>query len=114
MMLNISTRAQSGFEVITLEGEIDLYVAPKVREAVLQACERAGKGVLVDLTAVPYMDSSGIATLIEGLQWSRREGGHFVLAGVQEPVLDTLKLARLHELFDLFPTIQDALSTLKA
>ena len=111
-MLKIDTKTVGGVEFVVLEGEIDMYVAPKVREALLAACQRCAKGVAVDLTSVPYMDSSGIATLIEGMQWTRKEGSRFFLVGVQQTVMDMLKLAKLHEFFDIYPTEEEVLGTL--
>jgi anti-sigma B factor antagonist len=58
------------------------------------------------------MDPSGIATLVEGVQWSRRESAPFILVGVQEKVMNTLKLARMNELFEIYPTAQEALQSL--
>lgn len=101
-VLNIDRKSIGGWEFIALDGEVDMYVAPKIREALLGACKECTEGVAVDLRGVTYMDSSGIATLIEGLQWRRRQGGRFILLGVQQKVMDTLKLARLHEVFEIY------------
>ncbi len=110
--MNISRENVEGLELVILQGEIDMYVAPEVRVALLSACKECSKGVLVDLGNLSYMDSSGIATLIEGLQWSRRDGSPFILVGIQENVLSILKLARLDNFFDICGTRRDALARL--
>ena len=108
-MLDIKKSSQSGFEVITLVGEVDLHVSPVFRDSLLGLFKKNPKGILVDLTEVPYMDSSGIATLVEGLQWSRKKGGEFALVGLKENVADTLKLAKLYGYFQVFENLEEAL-----
>ena len=112
-MLNISVERRDDFECIILDGEIDMYVVPTMRASLLDAFKKRPKGIAVDLTDVPFMDSSGIATLVEGLQWSRKDGCRFVLAGPRQNVLDTLKLAKLHTLFEIYADREEALSILR-
>jgi anti-sigma B factor antagonist len=111
-VLKINKRTLGKFHCIAVEGEIDMCVSPEVREVLQSAFKDSPGGVLVDLSGVPYMDSSGIATLVEGMQWSKRESAHFMLVGLQEKVMNTLKLARLNELFEIYPTAQEALKSL--
>lgn len=106
--MKIATTNDHGIEFIAVEGEVDMSVALKLREAIMQACQRCSRGVGVDLGGVPYMDSSGLAILIEGMQWSRKEGGRFLLVGVQQRVLDTIRLARLNDFFEMYPTRSEA------
>jgi anti-sigma B factor antagonist len=109
-VLNIAGSSSEGLEVISLEGEIDMYVAPEVRNALFDACKRSSKGVLVELQNVTYMDSSGIATLIEGVQCTRKEGKRFALIGAQENVMGILRLAKLDRFFDIYSAREDALA----
>ena len=111
-MLNISVKSSNAVELIILDGEIDMYVAPQVRAALLAASKACSKGVAVDLGGVSYMDSSGIATLIEGLQMTKKKGARFLIFGVQPNVMDMLKLAKLHDFFELYPSENDALNSL--
>lgn len=111
-MLKIDRRTLGKFQFIAVEGEIDMFVSPDVRDALQNAFQDSPEGVVVDLSGVPYMDSSGIATLGEGLQWSRRESAHFILVGVQEEVMNTLKIARMSEHLEIYPTAQEALQSL--
>lgn len=108
-MLTIQTENIDGFHYISLVGEVDMYVAPRVRDVLLHGCENCDLGVAIDLGEVCYMDSSGIATLIEGLQWKNRNGGRFVLVGVRDNVLNTLKLAKLDNLFEICASREEAL-----
>ena len=96
--------------VVSFEGDVDLQSSPVARDVLLDAVERSGR-VVVDLSAVGYIDSSGIAALVEALQRSRqRQGGaSLALAAVSDPVLRVLRLARLDRVFTIHPTLADAL-----
>lgn len=102
MSFAVSTRGKA--QVVSLSGEIDMSTAPGVRQAVLEAV-RTGAPVVVEMSAVTYMDSSGIATLVEGLQSARKQGSAFILAGAAGNVLGVLKLARLDKVFTIVPDL---------
>src|SRR5438445_3365287 len=96
--------------VLQLEGEIDLHVSPEVAESLRTMIAKKPKVVVVDLTKVTYFDSSGLAALIEGMQKVQEYGGRFALAGVQESVTHILEIARLDQVFQIFPDVDSALA----
>ena len=96
--------------VLPLEGEIDLHVSPEVAESLRTIIAKKPKRVVVDLSRVPYLDSSGLAVLIEGMQNVQEYGGKFALAGVQETVQHILEIARLDQVFQIFPDVDSALA----
>ena len=89
---------QQGHTVVALEGEIDLEQAGAVRKALLESLKK-GRNVLVDLSKVTYIDSSGIASLVEGLQVARRQRSELALVSVNQRVRRVLELARLDKVF---------------
>lgn len=95
--------------VVALDGDVDLQSSPRARKALLDAVG-LGRGTVVDLSGVSYIDSSGIAALVEAYQRSRRDGLRFVLAAVSDPTLRVLRLARLDRVFSIEPTVEAALS----
>ncbi len=97
-----------GRNVVALHGEIDLERAPGVRRLLLNSVEQ-GKDMLVDLSAVSYIDSSGIANLIEALQAAKTKGQRFALVSVSEQAKRVLKLARLDTVFVLYDDLDTAL-----
>ena len=103
------TRSESGRLIVSLEGEVDLNESPKVRDLLLAAV-RESAHVLVDLSRVSYMDSSGVATLVEAFQTSRGTGVGFALANVSDAVLRVLKLARLDTVFVIHESLEDGLA----
>jgi anti-anti-sigma factor len=96
--------------VLSLEGEIDLHVSPRVAASLAALIEPKPKRLVVDLTKVTYIDSSGLAVLIEGMQNVEAYGGKFVLAGLQENVRPIFEIARLDQVFIIFPHVDAALS----
>jgi anti-sigma B factor antagonist len=86
--------------ILALEGEIDLEQAGAVRRALLDALKK-GRTVLVDLSQVTYIDSSGIASLVEGLQVAKKQKSELALVSVSQRVRRVLELARLDKVFEI-------------
>jgi len=82
-------------------GDVTIHTSPKLREQLKPLLAEDVREVRVQLDEVEFMDSSGIATLVEGLQWSRASGGRFVLCGLHENVRDVLSLSKLDSVFDI-------------
>lgn len=104
--MDISSRTEGPYNVIALSGEVDLHHSPKLREELLA---RLGDGhdVLIDLSQVTYIDSSGIASLVEGFQVAKGQKQRFGLVGVSESALQVLQLARLDTVFDIRDSVAD-------
>ncbi len=86
--------------IVALEGEIDLEQAGAVRRALLDSLKK-GRNVLVDLSQVTYIDSSGIASLVEGLQVAKKQKSDLALVSVSQRVRRVLELARLDKVFQI-------------
>jgi anti-sigma B factor antagonist len=96
--------------VLPLEGEIDLHVSPRIASTLNEMMRRRPSRLVVDLSHVTYIDSSGLAVLIEGMQNVEEYGGRFALAGVQENVLPIFETARLDQVFLIYPHVDAALA----
>jgi anti-sigma B factor antagonist len=99
--------------VLPLNGEIDLHVSPDVAESLRTMIEQRPNQIVVDLTKVTYLDSSGLAVLIEGMQNVQKYGGRFGLAGVQDDVKHVFDIARLDQVFEIYPDVDAALTATK-
>ena len=108
-MNNAEVNLDRGYAVVALQGEVDLYSSPRARELIL-GCLEEGRPTLVDLAAVSYIDSSGVASLVEGLQKARASGLNFALIGVSEAALQVLQLARLDTVFSIYTDIEACLA----
>jgi anti-sigma B factor antagonist len=95
--------------VLPLEGEIDLHVSPGIAQSLRAMIEKKPKQLIVDLARVSYIDSSGVAVFIEGMQNTQEYGGKFALVGLQEAVRSIFEIARLDQVFRIFPTVDAAL-----
>ena len=104
-MKQCSVESQGDWAVVKLGGEVDLSWSQQARKAVLEALGQSQK-VAVDLSKVSYIDSSGIAALVEGFQNARGKGQEFVLVQVSDAVLAVLRLARLDKVFAIRPALE--------
>lgn len=109
--MQISTRQASGATVVDIVGDITLHNSPEVRKTLLVALQgRAGR-VIVNLKAVRYIDSSGVASLVEGLKASRDTGIRLALVGLSPAARQVLELTRLLKLFEVHEDEQEALKS---
>ena len=99
--MKVESEVRGDVTVIRVEGDVDLYSSPELRTAVLEAVPRASAGVEVDLSRVSYMDSSGVATLVEGLRAANEHEVRFTLSEPSEAVMKVLELARLDSVFEV-------------
>jgi len=104
-----NVKEEQGKIVIALEGDIDLENAGEVRK-VLLANLKQKKDLLIDLSAVTYIDSSGIASLVEGLQVARKQKNELSLVSVSVRARRVLELARLDKVFAIHADVAAALA----
>jgi len=108
--VEVHVRNHESAAIIEVRGEVDLYTSPQMREVIVRAASARTAMVVVDLSGVSYMDSSGVATLVEGLQFSRKYGGAFRLAGLGGAVREVFKFAKLEKVFEIYPDATGALA----
>jgi len=96
----------AGYSVVHLKGDVDLSTSPIARKLILE-CIEAKHSVLVDLSEVAYIDSSGVASLVEGYQLAKTNGVEFGLVNVSQAALDVLQLARLDTVFPIHASLDD-------
>ncbi|OGW34261.1 MAG: hypothetical protein A2010_00060 [Nitrospirae bacterium GWD2_57_9] len=105
----VSEKTDAGY-LLKLKGDVDMSSSPEVRSALGEAF-RQGKGaraLFVDLSQVRYMDSSGIATLVEAMQTCMKQGARLRLIDLSPAVRDVFEMARLSSVFDIFASVSDA------
>ena len=106
-------REQGGLQIVAFEGDVDLENSPAARAVLLEAVER-GSGVLVDLSGVGYMDSSGVGEIASSFITVRNSHGVLKIAGAQSPVRTLLAVAKLNTVIDVFDTEAEALDSFGA
>lgn len=108
--MSYQVQQESGYAIVRLTGDVDLSCSPDARKAILLSLSQ-GQHTLVDLSGVSYIDSSGVASLVEGFQTARKKALRFGLIGVSEAAMSVLELARLDK---VFPIHADLAARLKA
>lgn len=88
-------------KLLRVTGDVTIHTSPRLREQLKPLFSAQTKEIQVALDQVDFMDSSGIATLVEGLQWARLTGGRFVLSGLGKNVRDIFTLAKLDTVFEI-------------
>jgi|688.fasta_scaffold2260493_2 anti-anti-sigma factor len=90
------------------EGDIDLSRSPEMRKRIKEALDGRPKRLVLDLGRVNYMDSSGVATLVEALQRSRTLGCTLVICSMQPKVRSIFEIARLMSVFKVVASRAEA------
>jgi len=105
-----TTSRQNRPDVVPLKGEIDLHVSPTITAALNEVIDKKPERLVVDLSEVSYIDSAGLAALIQAMQRVEGYGGKFMLSGLQETVRSIFEISRLDQVFQIFPDTDAALA----
>ena len=109
--MEINVKRDGTRSVVYVSGDIDLYTSPKLRETVLDLYRKRGQTiVIVNLNEVHYIDSSGIASLVEALQAAHNIGATLGLVALSTQALRVFELARLDKVFPIYPDMPTAMS----
>jgi anti-sigma B factor antagonist len=109
--LTIRTRVVAERAVLSIEGELDLYSAPTLRDTVLATADAGHGWLIIDLTEVPFMDSSGLGVIVGCLKRLRESGGELTLVSRPgSPPSKLLSLTGLDRAIPTFASTDEALS----
>jgi anti-sigma B factor antagonist len=109
--MQISTRHQEKATIFDLSGDIDFANSPELRQSVLrEILENHPPRVVINLSKVNYIDSSGVASLVEGLKASRDRELRFILFGLSTAAREILQLSRLIKVFEVYENEEEALA----
>lgn len=106
--MQITKDFKNGINIISVQGEVDLSNSPKLRDTFKKL---DSVNILVDLSEVAYMDSSGVATLVEAMQKANKNSGKFKLCGLKGEVKNIFEIARLDEVFSIYEDVKSALDS---
>ena len=107
--MNINIEHIQNATIVSPKGDIDTMQSTKLREALKPILNSDVSKLIVDLSGVNYMDSSGIATLIEALQICKQGETNFGICGLNDGVRSIIELARLDTIFVISPNREEAL-----
>lgn len=109
--MQIAARHLDKITVFDVTGDIDLATSPELRKALLRELREVRMPrVVLNLKSVRYIDSSGVASLVEGLKASRDVGARFVMFGLNTTVREVLQLSKLLKIFEICDTEEQAVA----
>jgi anti-sigma B factor antagonist len=97
-------------KVLSLGGEVDLYTSPDLRQSLLLLVQGKADPIVIDFSGVSYIDSSGIATFVEGLKFMKAYGGSLKFVAVPERVMEIFRFAKLDKVFEIRGSVEDAIA----
>ncbi len=107
--MKISQEQKNDVVICKIEGEINLNTSPELRKIFEELINKNVKKVLVDFSQVGYIDSSGLATLIELFQRLKKISGKLRICDMQEKVKNVFEITKLHKLFEIYDSQELAL-----
>jgi anti-sigma B factor antagonist len=106
--LVIDTSDRGDLTILSVNGEVDLYSAPALKERVADLVSSGRIRIAVDLAGVEFMDSTGLGVLIGGLKRCKEAGGTLALVGPREPVVKVLAITGLDKVFPIHENVEQA------
>ena len=106
--MKISVTNQGDIHVLELSGELAYHSSPELREKLGELTAKQAPKILVNLSGIDYMDSSGIATFVEAFQKAKRYQGRLILAELTATVRGVFEIAKLDSIFEITPTVAEA------
>ena len=94
--------------ILDLSGEVDVYTSPQLKQDLVQLAESGVKHVIINLSKVEYLDSTGLGVLIGGLKRMREHDGNMALVGPGMRILRIFEITGLDKIFDIYPTEEEA------
>lgn len=108
MELLLSTRTDGPFEIIEVGGEIDVYTAPRLREAIVEAIDAGHLRLVVDVERVEFLDTTGLGVLVGALRKVRAGGGSLDIVCTHPRLLKIFEITGLDKVFGLHDSVEAA------
>ncbi len=108
MELALTTRTEGAYEVIEVGGEVDVYTAPRLREALVEAIDGGRIHLVVDVEKVEFLDSTGLGVLVGALKRVRSDGGSLDIVCTHQRILKIFEITGLDKVFGLHESVEAA------
>jgi len=108
--LDLETEKRGGTSIVSLRGEIDVYTAPRLRQALIDLVEEGATDIVVDLSAIDFLDSTGLGVLVGGLKRVKSNEGELKLVVTQDRIMKIFDITGLSKVFPIFATLDEALA----
>jgi anti-sigma B factor antagonist len=112
--LKLDHHTKDGIEVVDVEGEIDVYTAPRLRELLIELVNNGHYQLVVNMEKVEFLDSTGLGVLVGGLKRVRAHDGSLDLVCTQERILKIFRITGLTKVFGIHDTVDEAITARKS
>jgi anti-sigma B factor antagonist len=106
--MKIEIADTKGLKVIALSGDIDMHSSPELRKELMSFVQRKVTPLFINFEEVSYIDSSGIATFVEGLKGMMAYGGKLKFIAIPERIMEIFCFAKLDKVFEIYGSMNDA------
>ncbi len=106
--MNLEIVDYKGRKVIRITGDIDMYSSPDLRNEIMVLVKQKIPLLMVDFDKVSYIDSSGIATFVEGLKCMKSYGGRLQFYEIPQGIMEIFRFSKLDRVFEIYGNIDDA------
>ena len=110
MDLKLSNSNKDGIEIVDVEGEIDVYTAPRLRELLIELVNKKNYQLVVNMEKVEFLDSTGLGVLVGGLKRVRAHEGSLRLVCNQERILKIFRITGLTKVFPIHTSVDEAVA----
>lgn len=108
MELEIKVDSDAEKCVVTLEGEIDVYTAPRLKDSLVDVIEGGCSFVIIDMGNVAFIDSSGLGVLVGALRRAKEHSGAVRLVCTRDNILKIFRITGLDKVFPIFSNVKEA------
>ena len=112
--LKLDHHTKDGIEIVDVEGEIDVYTAPRLRELLIDLVNNGFYQLVVNMEKVEFLDSTGLGVLVGGLKRVRAHDGSLDLVCTQERILKIFRITGLTKVFGIHDTVDEAIAARKS
>jgi anti-sigma B factor antagonist len=110
MDLEVDVQERDRWSVVSLRGEIDVYTAPRLRQALIDLVEGGKTNILVDMSKVDFLDSTGLGVLVGGLKRVKAQDGSLEIVATQDKILKIFEITGLSKVFPIHESVDAAVS----
>jgi anti-sigma B factor antagonist len=108
MDLDVESGSIDGAALLTLRGEIDVYTAPRLRQAIIDLVDGGANRIVVDMEKVDFLDSTGLGVLVGGLKRVKMKEGSLSIVTKQDKILKIFDITGLNKVFAIHSTVEAA------
>ena len=109
--MRITTTKVQGCTLITVEGELDIHTAPGLGQAISELVQEGVYDLVIDLTTLEFLDSTGLGVLVGGLKRVRAHDGSLQLVCTQERILKIFRITGLTKVFPIHSSVDEAVAS---